>query len=103
MKSEKFSVLNYDTLFTGIFCYDKKDIGSETFLQHYCNWIERIPEAGRQSILSHIASQYYNNFINNVFPEVNEQPQFNAYPIIDLYCPSDCPDFDPLLFDFIPL
>ena len=42
MKYEEFSVLNYDTLFTGIFRYDKKDIGSETFLQGDCNWIERI-------------------------------------------------------------
>ncbi len=75
MKSEEFSVLNYYTLFSGIFRYNKKDIGTATFRQHYGNWTERIPEAGRKSTLNHLASQYYDNFISNVFPEVAENPQ----------------------------
>lgn len=67
----KVDVNDFYVIVSGLFVYDHSLIDENKFSENYCPWQKRVSGGNYENTFKYLKGCYYNNFCNNIFPEVN--------------------------------
>ncbi len=59
-------------ILSGFFNYKEESINNNLFDSDFTEWQNRIFDGDYKSTFQYLKSSYYDNFLNNIFPEINE-------------------------------
>lgn len=65
-------------IFTGLFRYKEELVDNDEVYRHYVHWRERINNGDYKTTLNHLNSNYYDSYVNNIFPEINFEKEVVA-------------------------
>ena len=88
------SVNSFYTIISGLFIYNEDSIDRNMLQRDYFPWQNRIFDGNYKDTFDYLKANYYNNYLNNIFPEINEPDRLKRkeYDLLDHCTFKDCID-----------
>lgn len=85
-------VNSFYIILSGLFIYNPEDINKSNLEKDYQPWQNRIFDGKYESTFNYLKFSYYNNYINNIFPEINEpnKEKRTSFQLLEHYTYTDC-------------
>ncbi len=88
------SVNSFYTIISGLFIYKDDNVDRNKLETNYMPWQNRIFDGNYKDTFNYLKANYYNNYLNNIFPEINEPNRLKRkeYDLLDHCTYKDCID-----------
>ncbi|MBC8146422.1 MAG: hypothetical protein H8E98_00380 [Bacteroidetes bacterium] len=92
--SKTIPVDSFYIILSGLFIYQKKDINERNLNNNYIPWQNRIFDGNYSQTFNHLKYSYYDIYLNNIFPEVNEpsKERRSELGLLEHYTYKECID-----------
>lgn len=77
--NEKSKLNSSYIIITGLLKFEEKSVDLKCLKDNYVHWKERIFDGDYEGTVKHLNNSYYDSYLNNIFPEINNSEKFKVF------------------------